>query len=133
MYLGDDMTKDDMRELKKEKKKRGLKSARTIPKKKREAKKKFKSREEAIRWISNKPFQPTVRIVKGIGVENKEKDVAALGIDLTFVIYAKDMSTMAERAKKLWDILVKVDKEFLKETNLKEIISDDYSQESEMT
>ena len=84
----------------------------------------FENDIQAMQWLGYHNFKPELRIVKCRDEEGNLADIPAYGIDLTFVIFGKDINKIGSRVKRLCSLLAKVDREFLEDNNMKHIIDD---------
>lgn len=84
----------------------------------------FNNEDDALKWLLSYKFNPNVRIIRAIDKDNNKVELPALGLDITFVVFNKDIKKMASQTKKLIEVLSEIDAEFLENNNLKSIMGD---------
>lgn len=85
----------------------------------------FPNDDAAMEWLLSHKQEPSLRMIKGLDAESKEEVITpAFGLDITLVIYGKDINTLASRVKRVCSVLGAVDREFYKESGLCDILDD---------
>lgn len=84
----------------------------------------FLTDDNAMQWLLHHNFQPELRMLEGLDDEGEKVKTPVFGLDLTFVVFGKDINMLASRVRRLCALLTTIDQEFLDESKLQQIIDD---------